>query len=210
MTRGLPMPPRATSTLPWSVPFGNSESVAADDGARAPAEVLAALGLHDHVATLWRIVARMGVPSHQVDDVLQETFITAARRSADIERGRERAFLIATATRLCANYRQRAHVRREVSDGEALDGYASSEPDAEGLLIRKRLREQLDRALAGLSNDQRAVFVLYELEGFSMQEIADLLALPLGTVASRLGRARAKFAEAVARGERAGSVLEDP
>lgn len=209
MTRSLPMPPRATSTLPWSAPLGNTDAPA-DEGAPPAASALATLHLHDHVATLWRIVARMGVPAHQVDDVLQETFITAARRSADIERGRERAFLIATATRLCANQRQRAHVRREVSQGEALDDYASSEPDAEGLLMRKRLRAQLDRALAGLSNDQRAVFVLYELEGFSVPEIADLLALRLGTVASRLGRARAKFAEAVARIERAGSALEDP
>lgn len=209
MTRCLSMPPRATSTLPWPVPSGGSEA-AANEPAPAQASAQAALRLHDHVATLWRIVARMGVPSHQVDDVLQETFITAARRGADIEPGRERAFLIATATRLCANYRQRAHVRREVSDAEALEGYASTEPDAEGLLMRKRLREQLDRALAALSNDQRAVFVLYELEGFSVPEIADLLALPLGTVASRLGRARTKFADAVARSERAGSVLEDP
>jgi RNA polymerase sigma-70 factor (ECF subfamily) len=209
MTRGLPMPPRATSTLPWSVPLRSTDA-AANERAPAAASALATPRLHDHVATLWRIVARMGVPAHHVDDVLQETFITAARRSADIEGGRERAFLIATATRLCANYRQRAHVRHEVSQGEAVEGYAAREPDAEGLLMRKRLREQLDRALAVLSNDQRAVFVLYELEGFSVPEIGDLLALPLGTVASRLGRARTKFAEAVARGERAGSVLEDP
>src|SRR5688572_31890622 len=98
MTRGLPMPPRATSTLPWSVPLGSTDA-AANERAPAPASALATLRLHDHVATLWRIVARMGVPAHQVDDVLQETFITAARRSADIVRGRERAFLIATATR---------------------------------------------------------------------------------------------------------------
>jgi RNA polymerase sigma-70 factor, ECF subfamily len=175
-----------------------------------PADALPGLRLQEHVATLWRIVARMGVPAHQVDDVLQETFITAARRSAGIEPGRERAFLIATATRLCANYRQRAHVRREVSLGETLEGYASGEPDAEGLLIRKRLREQLDDALACLSAEQRAVFVLYELEGFSVPEIAEWLTLPLGTVASRLGRARSKFAEAVARVERARSRLEHP
>jgi RNA polymerase sigma-70 factor, ECF subfamily len=202
------MPPRATSTLPWSVPFGSTDGQA-NERAPRPADTLTVLRLKEHVATLWRIVARMGVPAHQVDDVLQETFITAARRSADIEPGRERAFLIATATRLCANYRQRAHVRREVSQGEKLEGYASAQPDAEGLLMQKRLREQLEHALAGLSDEQRAVFVLYELEGFSVPEIADLLSLPLGTVASRLGRARTKFAEAALRNERGSSVLEN-
>jgi RNA polymerase sigma-70 factor (ECF subfamily) len=182
----------------------------AEERTGAAADGAPALRLKPHVATLWRIVARMGVPAHQVEDVLQEAFITAARRGADIERGRERAFLIATATRLCANYRQRAHVRREVSQGELLERCASGEPDAEGLLMRKRLREQLDRALACLSDEQRVVFVLYELEGLSVPEIADLLSLPLGTAASRLGRARSKFAEAVARVERSGSGLEEP
>lgn len=203
------MPPRATSTLPWSVSFGNVDA-RAEKRASAPENVSAGPRLKEHVATLWRIVARMGVPAHQVDDVLQETFITAARRGADIEHGRERAFLIATAARLCANYRQRAHVRREVSQGETLEGYPCSEPDAEGLLMRKRLRAQLDRALACLSDEQRSVFVLYELEGFSVPEIADLLTLPLGTAASRLGRARARFAEAVERLDRAGAGLEEP
>jgi len=72
-------------------------------------------------------------------------------------------------------------------------------PDAEQLLIEKRARQELESALAGLSDEQRSVFVLYELEGFSVREIAELLALPSGTVASRLGRARAHFSRAVTR-----------
>jgi RNA polymerase sigma-70 factor, ECF subfamily len=203
------MPLRA-SNISWTVPFG---TVAAPPvQAEAPLHVSSAsptVWLHEHVAALWRIVARLGVPAHHVDDVLQETWITAARRSADIGPGRERAFLIATATRLCSNYRQRAHVRREVSQGEALDEHASHEPDAEQLLVRKRLRERLERALASLSDAHRTVFVLYELEGLSVPELAELLELPLGTAASRLGRARAKFAEAAARQQRVDGPLEE-
>lgn len=175
-----------------------------------PAATAADGWLRDHVGILWRIVARLGVPAHHVDDVLQDTFITAARRSADIGLGQERAYLIAVATRLCSNFRKRAHVRREVSQGEALEAHASNELDAEGLLMRKRLREKLERALSNLSDAHRAVFVLYELEGLSVPEIAEALALPLGTVASRLGRARAKFAEAAARLERSDGPLEKP
>ena len=96
-----------------------------------------------------------------------------------------------------------------MSQGEALDEHASSEPDAEQLLMRKRLRERLERALASLSDAHRAVFVLYELEGLSVPELAELLELPLGTAASRLGRARAKFAEAAARQQRVDGPLEE-
>ncbi|HTV23505.1 MAG TPA: RNA polymerase sigma factor, partial [Polyangiaceae bacterium] len=145
------------------------------------------------------LVARLGVAAHSIDDVVQDTFIAASRRRADIREGQERRFLIGTALRLSSNYRQRAHVRREVCDGERLELEASPVPDAENLLIEKNLRTLLDAALGTLPDAHREVFVLYELEGFSTSEIADLLGVPLGTVASRLARARASFSKAAAR-----------
>ena len=152
----------------------------------------------EHVEQLWRIVSRLGVPAHSVDDVVQEAFITVSRRRADIGKGQERSFLIATAVRLSSNYRQKAHVRREVGRGDGFERDASPAPDAEHLLIAKRMRELLDQVLARLSEAHRRLIVLYELEGFSVPEIANLLDLPIGTVSSRLWRARAKFAELAA------------
>jgi RNA polymerase sigma-70 factor (ECF subfamily) len=151
---------------------------------------------HRHFDMLWRLVARLGVAGHNIDDVVQETFIAASRRRDDIREGYERRFLIGAAVRLSSNFRQRAHVRREVSHTERLELEASSLPDAECLLIEKHLREQLDAALSRLSDTHREVFVLYELEGFSTSEIAELLGVPSGTVASRLARARANFSRA--------------
>jgi RNA polymerase sigma-70 factor (ECF subfamily) len=204
------MTPRTWSLVSW--PFASrpgSPATGAASGSHVPSPELPPAWLHDHVGTLWRIVARLGVPAHYIDDVLQETFVTVARRRTTIEQGRERAFLIGTATRLSANYRRRAHLRREIQEGEALDDHASGEPDAERLLIRKRLRQRLDRALATLSDAHRAVFVLYELEEMSLPEIAELLGVRLGTATSRLGRARAKFAAAAADLGRDGGSLED-
>ena len=163
----------------------------------------------EHFDSLWRLVARLGVPRHSVDDVVQEVFITASRRHADIRAGQERRFLIGTAVRVSANYRNRACVRHEVAQGDWLDRASSSTPNAEQLLIEKRAREQLERALDCLSEEQRSVFVLYELEGFSVAEIADLLELPSGTAASRLGRARARFSQAVASSARAEAAQKD-
>jgi RNA polymerase sigma-70 factor (ECF subfamily) len=172
-------------------------------GAASPASPLLESWFRDHFKRLWRLVARLGVPSAGIDDVVQETFITASRRHADIVEGRVWPFLVGTALRLAANQRMRSAARREVAQADLLEQQASSLPDAEQLLHEKRLREELERALGTLSDAHRAVFVLYELEGFSAPEIAQLLGLALGTVASRLARARAKFSETAARLQRA-------
>jgi RNA polymerase sigma-70 factor, ECF subfamily len=166
-----------------------------DEGSREPFPVA---WFRDHVDGVWRVIARLGVPAHSIDDLVQEAFIIASRRRNDIGEGQERSFLVATAVRLCSNYRQKAHVRREVSRGDDFEQQASPTPDAEQLLIERRWRELLDQVLAELSDAHRAPFVLYELEGFSVPEIAQLLDLPLGTVSSRLWRARAKFSELAA------------
>jgi RNA polymerase sigma-70 factor (ECF subfamily) len=165
----------------------------------------------DHFARLWRLVARLGVGRENIDDVVQESFITASRRHADVRAGSEWPFLVGTAVRLAANHRSRAAARREVSGGELLEHSASALPDAEQLLVEKRLRQELDAALATLSEAHRSVFVLYELEGFSAPEIAEMLGLALGTVASRLARARAKFSKTAARMQQARLTdQEDP
>jgi RNA polymerase sigma-70 factor (ECF subfamily) len=151
----------------------------------------------DHFDMLWRLAARLGVPRANVDDVVQEAFITADRRAADITAGSERGFLISTIVKLCANQRRQRETRRE--DPMSTELAAAETPDAEQLLARKRLREWLDLALDELPPEQRTVFVLHELEGFGIAEIAQLTLTPVGTVASRLARARTKFSNMSAR-----------
>jgi RNA polymerase sigma-70 factor, ECF subfamily len=65
--------------------------------------------------------------------------------------------------------------------------------------VRPVTSPRLDVVLEELPIEQRAVLILYETEDFSVPEIAQLLEIPEGTVASRLGRARAKFSKAAAR-----------
>jgi RNA polymerase sigma-70 factor (ECF subfamily) len=77
----------------------------------------------------------------------------------------------------------------------ALDGA----PAPDECVDQKRLREWLDEVLSAMPDDLRAVFVLFELEELSSQEIARHLELPVGTVASRLRRARDVFSQLAAR-----------
>jgi RNA polymerase sigma-70 factor, ECF subfamily len=187
------------SDLARAVPASGPTSPSSRSAPAAAGGSLPADWFHRYFDTLWRLVARLGVAGHSIDDVVQETFIAASRRRADIREGQERRFLIGTAVRLSSNYRRRAHVRHEVSDGDRLELEPSALPDAESLLIEKHYRSLLDAALASLPDAHREVFVLYELEGFSSAEIAEILAVPLGTVASRLARARSSFSKAAAR-----------
>lgn len=152
-----------------------------------------------HFRDVWRVVRRFGVPERSADDAAQEVFIIASRRLADITPGSERAFLLATAVRVAANARRSLATRREVEDTNEIPERVDPGPSAEALLDQKRLRQMLDEVLDGLTDELRVSFVLYELEGLSSPEISKLLGIPIGTVASRLRRAREAFELEVAR-----------
>jgi len=151
---------------------------------------------HDHFAFVWRSLRRLGVPPEALDDAAQEVFVVASRRLDVIEVGKEKAFLFGTAVRVASDAR-RSQTRRRRADLEEDSTDPSPAPDA--LVDHKRARELLDTLVAELPDDTRPVFVLFELEGMTMAEIAGALELAPGTVASRLRRARETFAAAVAR-----------
>jgi RNA polymerase sigma-70 factor (ECF subfamily) len=162
---------------------------------------------------VWRSVRRLGVPEADADDAVQQVFIVASRRLAAIAEGSERAFLFGTALRVASHARRAAKRRGEVplqgdgaptaasalrSSGEhasSIDGASS----AEELVDQRRARALLDDVLESLPMDMRAVFVLFELEEMTLAEIAALLDLPGGTVASRLRRGRELFQAEITR-----------
>jgi RNA polymerase sigma-70 factor (ECF subfamily) len=155
---------------------------------------------------VWRTVLRLGIPAHAADDAAQEVFIVAARKLDAIEPGRERRFLLSTATRVAANLRRSYASRREQSDEEVVATQADPRPLADVLLDQRRLRSLLDQVLESMPEELRVPFVLFELEGLSTPEIAEIIGIPLGTAASRLRRAR-EFFHVNAERLRARSVL---
>ena len=148
---------------------------------------------NDHHATVWRALRRRGLPPDAAEDATQETFLLAAEKLADIRAGSERAFLIGTAIRV-AHSLGRKTVRWALA--EDMDQHLSNARNAgeagEAVELCDRVLSQVDETLI-------EVFVLYELEGLTSPEIAELLQIPLGSVASRLRRAREQFREAAAR-----------
>jgi RNA polymerase sigma-70 factor (ECF subfamily) len=153
-----------------------------------------------HFAFVWRSLRRLGVAAEGLDDAAQEVFVVASRRLDAIAPGKERGFLFGTALRVASDARRAANRRRSREQEPEVELEAVA-PGPDELVDRKRARELLDAIIEQLPVDTRDVFVLFELEGMTMAEIASCLALRPGTVASRLRRAREAFTEAVARHE---------
>jgi len=153
---------------------------------------LAALA-REHFSFIWRSLRRLGVPEPSVDDATQQVFEVAARRLADLEVGREKAFLFKTALLVAMKARRVAARARSESGGPELESLHDPGPSPEESALLRENRQLLDRALAALGLAERTVFVLFEIEELSLTEIAELVSIPRGTAASRLRRARELF-----------------
>jgi RNA polymerase sigma-70 factor (ECF subfamily) len=155
----------------------------------------------EHHATLWRFLRRLGLPPSDADDAIQDVLMVAMRKLDAIEPHAELSYLLRTAYRVGCRLRAR---RREVGDDDLVDPV----PHPDVLVDQKRARELLDRILAGMSDELRAVLVLHDIERLTMADIAVALDLRPGTVASRLRRAREDFDGRVARAEARMSLRE--
>lgn len=149
-----------------------------------------------HVDFVWRALARRGVPEEQLEDATQEVFVIMHRRwGAWGPGGSPRAWLYGVVRRV-ASTQHRAR-RRRTRKLAALPAPVDPPPIDQHLADRHRL-DALARVIDQLEPERRDVFVLIDLEGLSAPEAAAALGCKLNTVYSRLRRARASIAQAMA------------
>lgn len=154
--------------------------------------------LDEHFDFIWRSLRRFGLSDDRADDAAQQVFLIASRKLDAIQLGSERSFLFGTAMRVASDLRRSAAYRREIAHPDVgLDLEGGSRPDE--LLDQRRARELLDQVLDEMELDTRMVFVLFEIEEMTTAEIASMLGIAHGTVASRLRRAREEFEARVKR-----------
>ncbi|WP_146210199.1 RNA polymerase sigma factor [Vitiosangium sp. GDMCC 1.1324] len=147
---------------------------------------------------VWRTLRRLGVREADLEDVSQEVFVVVHRRLADFDGSSAvRTWLFGICRRVAADYRKRAHIRRETAVSELPDG--AQPPEQVEVVARRQARALLDRILDGLDEDKRAVFVLFELEQWPMSEVAEAVGCPLQTAYARLYAGRQYVQQAVAR-----------
>jgi RNA polymerase sigma-70 factor (ECF subfamily) len=149
---------------------------------------------------VYGLALRMLGNAAEAQDVAQEVFLRAHRGLADF-RGDARlsTWLYAIASRLCLT-RLAGGERRRTRDGEDVLGrLADGQPGPDEALERGELQEALRRAIAELPDERRVVVLLRDVEGLAYEEIAGALELPVGTVRSRLHRARLDLKEKLER-----------
>lgn len=154
--------------------------------------------------TAWSILRNR----EEAEDVVQSSYAKALAAIGGFE---GRSSLTTWLTRIAINEalarkrvldRRRRHL--EAEGVSVLDDYreqlagGSRTPSPEGEAARQQLRLILEQAISALPEAFRTVFVLHEIEGLSVEDAAEALEIPTGTVKTRLMRARAKLQQALA------------
>lgn len=137
-----------------------------------------------------RVLRRHGIKERDLPDACQETFLVVHRRLCEFERRSSlRTWIYGIAMRVAAGQRRKAHLSREQLDGDLPE--QSSSPLQLQNAEQRQLLQQVEQALSCTTEERREVFALYELEGMTMKEVSEALAIPENTAFSRLYSARA-------------------
>ncbi|MCB1182381.1 RNA polymerase sigma factor [bacterium] len=143
-----------------------------------------------HVERVFRLAYRMSGDATQAEDLTQDTFIRAFDRLADFRGdGPFGGWLHRVATSVILSALQQRKRRQGV---ESLRDELPERPAAGGERDPD-LRRRLHRAIDGLDDNHRLVFVMHDMEGYTHHEIASAMGTPVGTAKARLSRAREKL-----------------
>ena len=150
-----------------------------------------------HLPKVLRAVRRSGVAARDAEDVAQDVFVAVngALTRYDLTRPIE-PWLLTIAYRTARDYQAKSARREDPS--EDMDGEDHAQDPERDVLAREAARLFLD-LVAGLDEHQREVYMLAEIDGCTVPEIAAALDVPIGTAASRLARGRAAFDDALNR-----------
>jgi RNA polymerase sigma-70 factor (ECF subfamily) len=150
---------------------------------------------------VWRSLQRLGVARSDLEDVFQEVFIVVQRRGHTFDTSSKlTTWLFGICLRVAAAHRRREWYRRLAPiarQNEERPAPLSEHPDA--VLVQREALSALEQALNKMDLIRRAVFVMYELDELSTEEIAQMLDVPVGTVHSRLHSARKQFQSIVTK-----------
>lgn len=148
-----------------------------------------------HLDAAYRYARWLARTANDADDVLQEATLRAYRSFADLRGADAKAWFL-TIVRNChltavTQQQRRRLVPLPEEDDEHGAVLVAATPDPETAAIDRDAQRMLQRLMAMLPEEQREVLVLRELEDMDYREIAEVICVPIGTVMSRLARARA-------------------
>jgi RNA polymerase sigma-70 factor (ECF subfamily) len=147
---------------------------------------------------VWNSLRRLGVPERDLEDLTHDVFFRVYERLADFDASRPvRPWLFGFSFRVASDYRRRFSNRREVLN--AASETSDPAPTALDQLVQAEALTLAQIALGGIELERRAVFILHEIDGCAVPELASALGLPVNTAYSRLRVARTEFQAALLR-----------
>ncbi len=167
------------------------------DSPLAPSPVASFEALYKAELTyVWHSLRRLGMPPAELEDCVHQVFLTAWRRLRDYDPRRPlRPWLFGIAFRVASDWRGLARERHEVLDEPPEVGDERSRPDR--LFSAQQEQLVVARVLDGMEVNRRVVFIMKEILGHDVPDIADAMGIPLPTAYSRLRLAREEFVTAL-------------
>jgi RNA polymerase sigma factor (sigma-70 family) len=154
-----------------------------------------------HLSAAYRLALYLTRNDADADDVVQEACLRALKYFGGFRgegASQSRAWLLAIVRNMAHTWRGRHRADASATEfDETVHSAAMTDEHPESLLSRSDAREALAHALDRLSPDFREVIVLREIEGLSYKEISEVVDVPVGTIMSRLSRARKRLQEAL-------------
>jgi len=182
-----------STTIAWD------ETALVNAAQRGNLEAFNALVLH-YQTQAYNLAYHLLHAAAAADDASQEAFISAYRALDKFRGGSFRAWLLRIVSNACYDEMRRQRRRPAISwddfgelDEEANPHLASHDESPEQVAQQNELRGLLERMIARLPEDQRLVLVLVDQMGLSYEEVAETMKVRLGTIKSRLARARQRM-----------------
>jgi RNA polymerase sigma factor (sigma-70 family) len=148
-----------------------------------------------HLNAAYNLARWLTGNGHDAEDLVQEAYLRAFR-SFDTFQGQDgRAWLLAVVRNTCFTWLRKKGGQPTLEFDEQMHSAADQTPDAESILINQAAIGSLNDCLEALPVEFREVIVMRELEELSYKEISGVVRVPIGTVMSRLARARKRLQE---------------
>jgi RNA polymerase sigma-70 factor (ECF subfamily) len=147
-----------------------------------------------YYAEVARWIRALGGPAADQDDLIQEAFVVVYRRLHDFDGRNLAGWLYRITAHQVRDYRRLVWIKYIFRRSIALSSeVASAKPTPVMMLETRERQRNLERLLSRLSDPLRAAFVLFEVEGYTAEEISEMQSVPTNTVRARIHRARKKM-----------------
>ena len=148
------------------------------------------LTMWPHMRAAYNLARWLVRNDQDAEDIVQDSFLKAYKAQESFRGSDSRVWMLSIVRNTALDFLRRYKSRSAVSLEDQVHEPADHTPDPERELLESTRREQVREAISHLEPEFREVIVLREMEGLSYKEIASVLSIPMGTVMSRLSRAR--------------------